>query len=113
LLDRFLPSYVHYHVSWRLLEETGAISPFWISYEDELLGDKTRLADRICEWLGRSGADNSTLATALKRDKGLEGVHFNQGIAGRGAVIQGANRQRVIDAFNDFKDLADWSEILD
>lgn len=113
LLDRFLPSYVHYHVSWRLLGGAGAVSPLWISYEDELLGDKSRLAERLCEWLGRGAADISALATALKRDKGLEGMHFNKGVAGRGAVIQGANRQRVNDTFNDFKDLADWSEILD
>jgi hypothetical protein len=112
LLDRFLPTYVHYHVSWKLLERAGMIAPLWISYEDELLGDKARLASRICEWLMRSGKDHDRLSAALLRDKGLEDVHFNKGVAGRGSVIQGENRRRVVDAFEDFEDLADWTEIL-
>ena len=113
LLNRFLSSYVHYHVSWKLLERAGAIAPFWISYEGELLGDKGQLAGRICDWLGRGKADSDALSAALRRDKGLEGMHFNRGISGRGKVIQGGNRQRVVSAFDDFKDLADWREILD
>jgi hypothetical protein len=113
LLNRFLPSYVQYYVSWKLLERGGAISPLWLSYEDELLGDKAKLAGRICDWLGRGKDDFESLVDTLKRGKDLKGVHFNKGVAGRGAVVQGANRQRVVDAFGDYKDLADWSEILD
>jgi hypothetical protein len=113
LLDRFLPIYVNYHVSWKLLESQGMVSPLWISYEDELLADKTVLATRLCEWLGKTTADVDRLASELNTGRDPAQFHFNKGVAGRGAVIQGANRQRVLDAFNDFKDLADWSEILD
>jgi hypothetical protein len=113
LLNRFLPIYVHYHVSWRLLERQGKISPFWISYEDDLLADKAGLAQRLGTWLGRAPGEIDVLTSAVQREDNLQGVHFNKGVAGRGKAIQGANRKRVIDAFNDFKDLADWSEILD
>lgn len=113
LLNRFLHLYVHYHVSWRLLERQGLISPLWISYEDELLVDKVKMAERLGGWLGCSREVVGQLAAQFTRKEDLERVHFNKGIAGRGRAIQGANRQRVLDAFNDFKDLADWSEILD
>jgi len=112
LLDRFLMSYVHYHVSWSLLERAGLVRPMWISYEDEVLGDKSLLAKRLCDWLGRDGRDLDALLPMLNRGRDLENVHFNKGIAGRGSVIQGANRQRVIDTFGNFRDLADWSELL-
>jgi hypothetical protein len=113
LLNRFLHRYVHYHVSWKLLEREGLVSPLWISYEDEILVDKVKMASRIGDWLDCSPAVVDRLAAQFGREKGLEAVHFNKGIAGRGRAIQGANRKRVIAAFNDFKDLADWSEILD
>jgi hypothetical protein len=113
LLNRFLGVYVHYHVSWKFFAARGLIQPFWISYEDELLVDKEGLTARLCEWLGRPESDTTLLFEQLARDKDLGGVNFNKGVAGRGAVIQGANRQRVVDAFNAFKDIADWSEILD
>ncbi|CAN7434114.1 hypothetical protein [Rhizobium sp. LjRoot254] len=112
LLDRSLMTYVHYHVSWSLLDRAGLIKPFWISYENEMLGDKAALAARICEWLGRSASDVESLFTALDRGKGDRGTHFNKGVAGRGSVIQGALRKRVIDAFMAYRDLADWREIL-
>lgn len=113
LLNRFLHHYVHYHVSWKLLERQGLVSPLWISYEDEILVDKVKMAWRLGDWLGCSPAVVERLAAQFTREKGLESVHFNKGIAGRGQAIQGANRERVIAAFSDFKDLADWSEILD
>jgi hypothetical protein len=113
LLDRFLGIYVQYHVSWKYFEQRGLVDPFWISYENELLVDKPGLAARLCDWLARPALDAENLLAQFARDKDIGVVNFNKGVAGRGAVIQGANRQRVLDAFNDFKDLADWSEILD
>lgn len=114
LLNRFLHHYVHYHVSWTLMERHGLVSPLWISYEDEVLVDKVKMADRLGSWLGCSAEVVEQLAAQFSREKASLGtVHFNKGIAGRGRAIQGVNRERVLSAFNDFKHLADWSEILD
>ena len=113
LLDRFLPIYVHYHVSWKFLEKANWVQPYWISYEDELLKDKAAMAKRLGEWLGRSSSEIASMTTAFEHKGNLEGRNFNKGVAGRGRKIQGANRGRVLAAFNDFKDLADWGEVLD
>jgi hypothetical protein len=112
LLDRFLSAYVHYHVSWRFLERENWVEPHWISYEEELLGDKVAMAGRLGDWLGRSTAEIAAMNASFARKDNLAELNFNRGVAGRGEAIQGANRRRVIDAFNDFKDLADCSDIL-
>jgi hypothetical protein len=112
LLDRMLGLYVHYFVSWRLLESRGWVKPFWISYEEDILGDKVLLSERLCDWLGR-GANRETLIAEMDREKSSTRTNFNKGVAGRGHQIQGRNRQRVLDAFAAFRDLADCSDILD
>jgi hypothetical protein len=112
LIDRFLHIYVHYHISWKVLERQGLVKPYWISYENELLADKAAMAARLGAWLGSSAQETQALAADFSRDEGLERMHFNKGVAGRGARIQGANRARVVDAFDAYKELADWSEIL-
>ncbi|UVC10328.1 hypothetical protein IHQ71_06910 [Rhizobium sp. TH2] len=112
LLDRSLMTYVHYHVSWALLERAGLIKPFWISYENELIGDKAELATRLSTWLGYGADVAERLSMAFEHGKGDAGTHFNKGVAGRGSVIQGAARKRVVDTFEAYSDLADWRQIL-
>lgn len=111
ILDRFLHFYVQYYVSWKYYENRGLVKPAWISYEDELLADKSTLADRLGGWSGRPQA-SAQLNELLKRSGNLGALNFNKGVAGRGSAIQGENRERVIAVFEGFKDLADWSEIL-
>lgn len=112
LLDRSLWTYVHYYVSWKLLEGRGWIKPFWVSYEDDVLAEKGGLAERLCGWLGR-GQDTAALTAEMERDKSPVRTNFNKGVSGRGSAIQGKNRDRVLDTFKAFEELADWSEILD
>lgn len=112
LLDRSLMTYVHYHVSWLLMEQLDLIKPFWISYENELIGDKAALATRLSRWLGHGAEAAERLLGTFESGKGDAGTHFNKGVAGRGSVIQGAARKRVIDTFAAYSDLADWHEIL-
>jgi len=112
LLDRFLPFYVNYHTSWALWERQFTPAPLWISYEDDLLGDKAKLATKICDWMGRSRADADILLKEFLRERDGAQFHFNKGVSGRGSIIQGANRKRVVDAFDAYSDLADWSELL-
>ncbi|WP_137156447.1 hypothetical protein [Rhizobium sp. FKL33] len=112
LLDRFLPFYVHYYVSWIFLEQTKWVRPLWISYERDVLGDKAHLAARLGEWLGRDADGKTALRATLDHQPKLAAIHFNKGVAGRGEKIKGANRARVLAAFRDFEDLADCSDIL-
>ncbi|MDB5553833.1 MAG: hypothetical protein JWL86_3817 [Rhizobium sp.] len=112
LLDASLPFYVNYHTSWALWESQTATPPLWISYEDDLLGDKAALAAKICAWIGRGEADVGKLTKEFGRERDGGQYHFNQGVAGRGKAIQGRNRQRILDAFAAYKNLSDWGEIL-
>jgi hypothetical protein len=112
LLDRFLSFYVTYYTSWAIWEQQFRPAPLWVSYENELLGDKARLAAKICDWMGRSRSDVDILLNEFRRERDGAQFHFNRGVSGRGAVIQGANRKRVVEAFDAYSDLADWSELL-
>ena len=112
LLDSVLGFYVDFYVSWRFYETSGQISPIWLSYETDMLGDKDAMAAKISLWLGHIAADAAKLRKQLNSDRDGSQYHFNKGVAGRGERIAGANRARVIEAFSAYRDLADWSEIL-
>lgn len=112
LLDRNLDFYLNYYVSWTLAESQGLIKPFWISYEDEISGGTRALSGRVAEAFARTEDEASRVAAALGEGGRMEHVHFNKGVAGRGQAITGRNRERVLSAFADFSDVADWSELL-
>lgn len=113
LLDRHLGFYVNYYTSWTLAEAHDLIKPFWISYEDEIAGGTRALSGRIAEAFARSDMEAGRVAASLGQGGKMEHVHFNKGVAGRGRAIPGRNRERVLEAFADFAEVADWSELLD
>lgn len=113
LLDASLSFYVNYYTSWTLWESQTAVAPLWVSYENDLLHDKALLAAKLCSWMERGHGDVVKLTNEFQRKRDGNQYHFNHGISGRGKAIQGANRTRVLKAFAAYKDLSDWSEILD
>lgn len=113
LLDRNLPFYLNYYASWTLAEQQGLVRPFWISYEAEIAGGTRALAGRVADAFARTDVEAAGIAAAFGEGGQMEHIHFNKGVAGRGRAIAGRNRERVIEAFADFSEVADWSEILD
>jgi hypothetical protein len=63
--------------------------------------------------MGHGKADADRLLNEFRRERDGAQYHFNKGVSGRGSAIQGANRKRVVEAFGAYKDLADWSKLLD
>lgn len=112
LLDRNLGFYLNYYVSWTLAEQQGLIKPFWISYEDEISGGTRALSGRIAEAFAKTDDEAGRVAATLGEGGRMEHIHFNKGVAGRGQSITGRNRERVLEAFADFSEVADWSELL-
>jgi hypothetical protein len=112
LLDRNLNFYVSYYTSWTLAEHHGLIKPFWISYEEEISGGARGLSGRIAEAFARNDDEAGRVTAALGEGGRMEHIHFNKGVAGRGRAITGRNRERVLEAFADFSEVADWSELL-
>lgn len=113
LIDRNLTFYVNYYTSWTLAEQQGLIKPFWISYEDEIAGGTRALAGRMSSTFAKNDDQAGRIAAAFGQGGKMEHVHFNKGVAGRGRMITGRNRERVLEAFADFSDVGDWSDLLD
>jgi hypothetical protein len=113
LLDRNLNFYVGYYTSWTLAERQGLIKPLWISYEDEISGGARALSARLAAAFARNDDQAGRIARSFDEGDRMEHVHFNKGVAGRGQAITGRNRARVLEAFADFADVADWSALLD
>jgi hypothetical protein len=113
LVDRHLPFYVNYYVSWTLVEQQGLIRPFWISYEDDIAAGARALSGRVAGAFARTDDEASRIAAAFGEGGRMENVHFNKGVAGRGRAITGRSRDRILEAFADFGDVADWSDLLD
>jgi hypothetical protein len=112
LLDRHLGFYVNYYTSWTLAEKSGLIKPLWISYADEIAGGTAALSERIVANLATAGDEADRVRSSLAGGTALQNVHFNKGVTGRGNVITGRNRERVLDAFRDYIDVADAGELL-
>lgn len=113
LIDRNLTFYVNYYTSWTLAEQQDLIKPFWISYEEEIAGGTRALAGRISGAFAKNDDQAGRITAAFGEGGKMEHVHFNKGVAGRGRSITGRNRERVLEAFADFSDVGDWSDLLD
>lgn len=112
ILDRYLQLYVDYLVSWTECARRGLTKPLTISYENDIVGDKKKLADKLATGLGLNDIEAARLFEAMTSEKNRKAGLFNQGVAGRGVAIQGKNRERVIAAFDAFAHKGDWSELL-
>jgi hypothetical protein len=113
ILDRYLQFYVDYHVSWSECTRRGLTDPLVISYEDDILKGREHLARRLGDRLALSRGEIAGMADAMDNDAMPEGGLFNKGVAGRGVAISGSNRQRVLDAFEDYRGVADLDGLLD
>jgi len=112
MLDIHLPWYAKYYASWKLCEAQRDIDPLWISYETDILGDKAKLAEKLAGRLRAPEASIPKLAEELKKVNPAT-QHFNKGVSGRGAAITGKNREKIEDFFHRFRDVCDFSDILD
>jgi hypothetical protein len=112
LLDSQLHWYSRYYASWRLSEQGGHIDPLWIDYEQDILGSKRALAEKMAARLRAQESSIATLTAELEKNGG-GADHFNKGVAGRGAAITGKNRQRIEDFIHRFKSACDLTDLLE
>lgn len=95
LAGRMAAWYLQFYLSWRRVERAGLVTPLWISYEADFLGDKDGLARRLSAFLGPQRFPAATLSEALAdRDRGRD-FRLNQGVAGRGADMPTSVRDLV------------------
>jgi hypothetical protein len=112
LLDIQLPWFMRYYATWKLCEAAGEVKPLWVAYETDILGDKTKLAERLTEGLALPVSGVSRLATELAKSDTIK-QNFNKGVAGRGASVTGQNRRKIEDFFHRFRSVCDFSDILE
>ena len=112
LLDRYLPFYIQYYTSWRMLESRGEVEPIWLSYEEDLLGGSDVLASKIAHGLGRDAGTADKITAQLTRGDALQNVNFNKGVKGRGARITGRNRLRVLDMVEQLRGVVDLTDLI-
>jgi hypothetical protein len=112
LLDIQLPWFMRYYSTWKLCEAAGDVKPLWITYETDVLGDKTKLAEKIVERLTVPPSSIPLLADELQKVNPVA-QNLNKGVAGRGAAITGRNRRKIEDFFHRFRSVCDFSDILD
>ncbi|MBW3095918.1 hypothetical protein [Pseudohoeflea coraliihabitans] len=89
---------LQFYVSWKKCEDMGLVSPLWVSYEEDILGDKRQLAGRIAAYLGRDKIDVVRLKKALENTSDAASLRLNKGVAGRGEELPEAARQVVLSA---------------
>lgn len=109
LVDRWLYWYVQFYVSWRQCEGHSALTPLWVSYETDILGDAKALSEKIGEGLGLAGDDLGALEAALAAKQDDDASRLNQGVAGRGAAFPEPLRDRVMGLIKTFEDEVDLS----
>ncbi|MGC4009584.1 MAG: hypothetical protein QM805_11705 [Pseudomonas sp.] len=111
LIDLKLAWYVKYYMSWMACERAGLVKPLWIHYEQDVLGSKQELAEKVASAL-RLPPDRQTALAAAFAKEGSEVLNVNKGIAGRGTAITGENRQRVADCLLRYRSEVDLEFLL-
>lgn len=77
---------MQFNISWKMCETVGAVKPFWVSYDKDILGDNKELALGIASFLGESNVDSDKLIAAFSHDP-KKVARFNKGVAGRGKEL--------------------------
>lgn len=67
LVDRQCAWYLQFFMSWKRCEALGLVKPLWVSYEEDFLGNKQRLAERIAAFVGLEFIDSVKLSRCFPR----------------------------------------------
>jgi hypothetical protein len=112
LAQRWTAWLVQFYISWKKVERMGLIKPFWISYEQDFLGDKQLLAARIAAHLGADMAATARLAKAFEDRSDAGAKRLNKGVAGRGKDIPDRVRDQVLRIAGFYRDEEDISALV-
>jgi hypothetical protein len=112
LAQRNTAWFIQFYVSWKKCERAGLVKPLWISYEEDFLGDKQRLAARVSQHLGAGVADAVKLADAFEDKRDAATRRFNKGIAGRGAEMPQSVRDIILKTAHYYRDEEDLTPLL-
>jgi hypothetical protein len=112
LAQRWTPWLVQFYVTWKKCEKLGLTKPLWISYEQDFLGDKQVLADRIADFVGRERADAGKIAAALADTSDGKVKRINQGIAGRGRDLPAEAREHILSTAGYYSDDEDLTPLI-
>jgi hypothetical protein len=111
LIDLKLAWYLRYYMSWQACERQELIRPLWISYENDLLGSKAALAEKLCRHIGLPETLQPVLAESLSQEGGGR-MNVHKGVAGRGEQIGDKQRARIESLFSRYIHEADFSMVL-
>lgn len=104
--------YIRFFLSWKRMEEAGLVRPLWVSYETDFLGDKHELGRKVAAFVGPDLCDADRVAETFADNSGGEKLRLNKGVAGRGADVPGAVRDKVRTIFSRFAGEADLTPLL-
>lgn len=103
---------VNFYVSWKRGEAHGMVKPLWISYEDDILGDKKRLTARVLTYLGLDRADPVKMVSALMDRSGGKSVRINKAVSGRGSKAPESVREFVLSVARPYENDVDISPLI-
>jgi hypothetical protein len=109
LVDAQAIWYAQFLTSWQKCASSGQVKPLWISYEQDILGDKAHLASKIANFIGNDQADASAIADALCAEQGSVEALMKQR---RGHLISASIRKRAMMIFERYAGDADLSTLV-
>ncbi|MBB4954586.1 hypothetical protein H4S14_002475 [Agrobacterium vitis] len=104
LVDAQAIWYAQFLTGWKKCEAQGQIKPLWISYERDILGHTSSLAEKIAGFIGDDQIDAITIADALAqedKDSVLEE-----------SAIPASIRQRAMTIFQHYAGDTDFSDLI-
>lgn len=104
--------YVQFLLSWQTCEKLNLVKPLWVSYESDFLGDKTALAERISAFIGSEICDAAKIAEALTDRRDGDKKRINRGVAGRGAEVPQAVREKAMAIFQHYAASGDMTPLI-
>lgn len=102
---------IQFYLSWKMCERVGYVKPLWISYDNDILGDKQQLAIRIASFLGNDQIDLDKLFAAFSHDP-KKVARFNKGVAGRGKDVPDKVREFLWSLASPYENDVDLSELM-
>ncbi|HBF31295.1 hypothetical protein [Rhizobium sp.] len=105
LVDAKAIWYAQFLTSWQKCAAIGQIKPLWISYEMDILGDPSRLAEKIAEFISDNQA--KAISDALTAEHRESETWTAKGLERRGQLVSSSIRQRALAIFERYAGDAD------
>lgn len=113
LVDAQAVWHAQFLTSWQRCQASRLVKPLWISFEKDIQGDLSGLAEKIAGFIGDDKVDALEIAASLTEAQATDVTSLDKSLTYRGKLISPSIRERATAIFKRYANDADLTSVID